>query len=62
MYQSMTVRSLLKEIKVKGRDFINALVDSIGAGPIDIVDVVHLGAKSSNKLHPLFSLVTLVKK
>ena len=39
--------------KVKDRDFVNSLVDSIGAGPIDIVDVVRLGAKASNKPRPL---------
>ena len=31
----------------------DALVEDIGAGPVDVIDVVRLGAKSSNKLRPL---------
>ena len=31
----------------------DAFVEDIGAGPVDLIDVVRLGAKSSNKLRPL---------
>ena len=40
----------LAQSKAKVRNFVNSLVDNIGAGPVDIVDVVHLGRKASNQL------------
>ena len=39
--------------KSEDKKFFAFLVDSIGAGPVDIVDIAHLGAKSSGKLCPL---------
>ena len=41
------------ERKAKDREMFDALVEDIGAGPVDVIDVVRLGAKSSNKLRPL---------
>ena len=39
--------------KANDTDFVLSLIDDIGAGPVDIVDVVRLGARSSDKSRPL---------
>ena len=39
--------------KSEDKKFFDSLMDSIGVGPVDIVNIIHLGAKSSGKLRPL---------
>ena len=39
--------------KVEDREFFNSLIDHIGIDPVDVTDVVRLGAKTSDKLRPL---------
>ena len=39
--------------KSEDKKFFDSLMDSIGVGPVDIVNIVHLVAKSSGKLQPL---------
>ena len=39
--------------KSEDKKFFDSLMDSIGVGPVDIVNIVHLGTKSSGKLRPL---------
>ena len=43
----------LSERKARDREMFDAIVEDIGAGPVDVIDVVHLSTKSSNKLRPL---------
>ena len=39
--------------KSEDKKFLDTLINSIGADPVDIVNIVHLGAKSSGKFRPL---------
>ena len=39
--------------KAEDREFFNSLIDHIGIDPVDVIDVVRLGAKTSDKLRPL---------
>ena len=39
--------------KVEDWEFFNSLIDHIGIDPVDVTDVVRLGAKTSDKLRPL---------
>ena len=39
--------------KSEDKKFLDTLINSIGAGPVDIVNIVRLGAKSSGKFRPL---------
>ena len=39
--------------KANDMDFVLSLIDDIGASPVNIVDVVRLGARSSDRSRPL---------
>ena len=39
--------------KTEDRKFFNSLTDNIGVGPVDVTDIIRLGAKTSNKIRPL---------
>lgn len=39
--------------KAEDREFFNSLINDIGVDPVDVIDVVRLGAKTPNKLRPL---------
>ena len=39
--------------KSEDKNFFDSLIDSIDVGPVDIVNIVRLGARSSGKLQPL---------
>ena len=53
MCLNQNLLTYISQRKTEDREFFNFLVDDIGIAPVDVVDVVHLGAKVANKIRPV---------